>query len=280
MRERKGVSMKDFVDKVAVITGAGSGIGRSLAVQLARQGACLALSDVDAAGLAETAGLCEKEGARVRHDVLDVADRDAVQAHAAEVVREFGRVNLVFNNAGVALTAHVNEVSWDDLDWITGVNYWGVMHGTKAFLPHLIDSGDGHLVNVSSVFGLIAVPSQSAYNATKFAVRGLTEALRQEMQVQRHPVGVSCVHPGGIKTNIAKSARASPDVDPDTLAKAFERIARTSPDSAAARILRGVRRNEAKVLIGAEAYAIDLMPRVLGSVYQRIVQTAARFGMG
>ncbi|MBA0124898.1 SDR family NAD(P)-dependent oxidoreductase [Haloechinothrix sp. YIM 98757] len=270
--------MKDFSGKVAVITGAGSGIGRALAVALARQGARLALSDVDSAGVAETAGLCEKEGAQARHYVLDVADRAAVQSHAETVVADFGRVNLVFNNAGVALTANVADMTWEDVDWIVGINFWGVVHGTKAFLPHLIESGDGHLVNVSSVFGIIAVPSQSAYNATKFAVRGFTEALRQEVRLDKQPVGVSCVHPGGIKTNIARNSRAAEGLNTDELSALFDRVARTTPDSAAERILRGVRKNEAKILVGADAYALDGMARLFGSVYQRIVGAAARFG--
>ncbi|MDV6012906.1 SDR family NAD(P)-dependent oxidoreductase [Haloechinothrix sp. LS1_15] len=270
--------MKEFSTKVAVVTGAGSGIGRALAVRLATQGARLALSDVNAVAVASTAALCEKEGATVRHDVLDVADRAAMNAYAGEVAAEFGTVNLVVNNAGVALTANVAEMSWDDLDWIVGINFWGVVHGTKAFLPHLIASGDGHLVNVSSVFGLIAVPSQSAYNATKFAVRGFTEALRQEMRLDKHPVGVSCVHPGGIKTNIARNARAADGLDTDELSALFDRIARTSPEGAADRILRGVRRNQAKILVGPDAYVIDVMARVLGSAYQRLVTLGARLG--
>ncbi|MQA62449.1 MAG: SDR family NAD(P)-dependent oxidoreductase [Actinophytocola sp.] len=271
--------MESFDGKVAVITGAGSGIGRALAIDLARRGSRLALSDVNTAAVAETAALCEKEGAQAQHSVLDVADRAAVYAHAAAVAAEFGQVNLVFNNAGVALTADIADMSWDDFEWIVGINFWGVMYGTKAFLPHLIESGDGHLVNISSVFGLFAVPSQSAYNASKFAVRGFTEALRQEMKLAGHPVGVSCVHPGGIKTNIAKNARAAEGLDADRLAALFDKIARTTPEAAAKRILRGVHRNEAKVLVGPDAYALDLMPRVLGSGYQRLVGAAAKRGL-
>lgn len=270
--------VKSFTDKVAVITGAGSGIGRALAIDLANRGAVLALSDVNTAGVAETAALCEKAGAQARHYVLDVADKAAVHAHADEVVRDLGKVNLIFNNAGVALTANVEEMSWEDFEWIVNINFWGVMYGTKAFLPHLIASGDGHIVNISSVFGLFSAPSQSAYNATKFAVRGFTEALRQEMRIAGHPVGVSCVHPGGIKTNIAKNSRSAGQ-DVDQLAKIFDRVATTSPEAAARRILRGVRRNEAKVLIGADAIALDLMPRALGSGYQYLVGAAAKFGL-
>ena len=179
--------MKHFTDRVAVITGAGSGIGRALALELADLGARLALSDIDEVAVADTAARCEKAGAQAKSYRLDVADRAAMTAHADAVAAEFGQVNLVVNNAGVALVATVEEMSYEDLEWIVGVNFWGVVHGTQAFLPHLIASGDGHLVNVSSVFGFVGVPTQAAYNATKFAVRGFTEALRQEMAVAGHP---------------------------------------------------------------------------------------------
>jgi NAD(P)-dependent dehydrogenase (short-subunit alcohol dehydrogenase family) len=268
--------MENFDGKVAVITGAGSGIGRALALALAKQHARLAVSDVNTAGLAETAALCEKAGAEVSQSVLDVADRAAVYQHAEQVESELGAANLVVNNAGVALTATVEEMSWEDFEWIVGVNFWGVMHGTKAFLPQLIASGDGHLVNISSVFGFIGVPTQSAYNATKFAVRGFTEALRQEMRIARHPVGVSCVHPGGIKTNIARNSRSTAGQDVAKLVKEFDRITITSADGAARKILRGVRRNQARILIGPDAYGIDLLPRALGAAYQPIVTAAAK----
>ncbi|MEC3975725.1 SDR family NAD(P)-dependent oxidoreductase [Amycolatopsis sp. H20-H5] len=261
--------MKRFTDKVAVVTGAGSGIGRALALDLAARGARLALSDVDSVRVAETAALCEKAGARARSYELDVADRAAVQAHADEVAGEFGRVNLVVNNAGVALSANVEDMDWADFDWLMGINFGGVVNGSKAFLPHLIASGEGHLVNVSSVFGLIGVPTQSAYNAAKFAVRGYTEALRQEMIIARHPVRVSCVHPGGIKTNIARDARGMAGEKSDRASVAFDRIARTSPEKAAQTILKGVERGSARILIGPDAYVIDAIPRLLGSAYQR-----------
>src|SRR6266511_4733158 len=271
--------MRRFADKVSVITGAGSGIGRALSVELARRGAWLALSDVDLVTVAETAALCEKEGADVRHYQLDVADRAAVYAHAEAVVGEFGAANLVINNAGVALMASVSEMSWEDLEWVMNIDYWGVIHGTKAFLPHLIASGDGHVVNISSVFGLIGVPTQSAYNSAKFAVRGFTEALRQEMLIERRRVGVSCVHPGGIKTNIVRNAR---EVDADARDR-FDQIALTTPEKAARIILRGVERNRPRILVGPDAYVIDALPRVLGPLYQRItasgVRIASRFGI-
>lgn len=261
--------MQSFENKVAVITGAGSGIGRALALELAQRRARLALSDIDSGAVADTAARCEKLGATAVPYELDVAHRAAVYAHAEEVRGEFGRVNLVINNAGVALAVDVEDMEWDDFDWLMNINFWGVAHGTKAFLPDLIASGDGHIVNVSSVFGLIGVPTQSAYNAAKFAVRGFTEALRQEMRINRHPVGVTCVHPGGVATNIAVNARGIPDdVDTEELRHSFDRFTLTQPADAAKTILRGVQRNKARVLIGADARAIDLIPRVLGPAYE------------
>ncbi|RBO94209.1 SDR family NAD(P)-dependent oxidoreductase [Nocardia puris] len=261
--------MRNFRNKVAVLTGAGSGIGRGLALELAERGAKLALSDVDPVTVAETAARCEKLGATAIPFELDVADRAAVYAHADDVRAEFGRVDLVVNNAGIALNADVVEMTWADFDRVMNVDFWGVAHGTKAFLPDLIDSGDGHLVNISSVFGLMGIPSQSAYNAAKFAVRGFTEALRQEMLIGKYPVGVTCVHPGGVKTNIAVNARGLPDtVDIETVRKGFDLIALTSPRSAARTILKGVEKNKARVLIGPDARGFDLIPRVLGPRYE------------
>jgi NAD(P)-dependent dehydrogenase (short-subunit alcohol dehydrogenase family) len=275
--------MKNFTDRVAVITGAGSGIGRALALELAGRGARLALSDIDEVAEADTAAHCEKAGAEAKGYRLDVADRAAVTAHADAVAAEFGQVNLVVNNAGVAVMATVEDMSYADMDWIVGINFWGVVHGTKAFLPHLIASGDGHLVNVSSVFGFVGVPTQSAYNATKFAVRGFTEALRQEMLIEKRRVGVSCVHPGGIQTNIARDARVSDGSTPGQRAVDFARIARTSPEDAAKTIVRGVERNKPRILIGPDAYVFDAVPRLLGARYQRLtalgVAAARRFNI-
>jgi NAD(P)-dependent dehydrogenase (short-subunit alcohol dehydrogenase family) len=275
--------MKNFTDRVAVITGSGSGIGRALALELAGRGARLALSDIDEVAVADTAAHCEKAGAEAKGYRLDVADRAAVTAHADAVAAEFGQVNLVVNNAGVAVMATVEDMSYADMDWIVGINFWGVVHGTKAFLPHLIASGDGHLVNVSSVFGFVGVPTQSAYNATKFAVRGFTEALRQEMLIEKRRVGVSCVHPGGIQTNIARDARVSDGSTPGQRAVDFARIARTSPEDAAKTIVRGVERNKPRILIGPDAYVFDAVPRLLGARYQRLtalsVAAARRFNI-
>jgi short-subunit dehydrogenase len=265
----------------AVITGAASGIGRALAVDLATRGAHLAVSDVDDAGLEETVSRCAAvPGAgRTRSYHLDVADRKAVLDHADEVMRDFRTVNLVINNAGVAVGATVEEMVWEDIEWLMGINFWGVVHGTKAFLPHLIASGDGHLVNISSVFGLIGVPSQSAYNAAKFAVRGFTEALRQEMLIERKPVVVSCVHPGGIRTNIARSGRLGGDKE--TQVAQFDKIARTTPEKAAHIILRGVEQEKARILVGPDAFVIAALPRLLGASYEGFAARAARrFGLG
>ncbi|NMN99348.1 SDR family NAD(P)-dependent oxidoreductase [Antrihabitans stalactiti] len=272
--------MKDFKDKVAVITGAGSGIGRALALNLAERGTRLALSDVDTTAVADTAGRCEKLGVKALPYNLDVADRAAVYAHAEDVRAEFGGVNLVFNNAGVALSADVIDMTWEDFDWLMNIDFWGVAHGTKAFLPDLIASGDGHVVNISSVFGLMGIPSQSAYNAAKFAVRGFTEALRQEMKIARYPVGVTCVHPGGIKTNIAVNARGIKETnDIEKVREGFELIALTRPSSAAKIILKGVEKNKARVLIGPDARGFDLIPRVVGPRYQDLSAPIARVGL-
>jgi short-subunit dehydrogenase len=268
-----------YAGKTAVVTGAGSGIGRALACELAERGAQLAISDVNITSVAETAALCEKAGARVRHYELDVADRQAVLDHADAVAGEFGHVNLVVNNAGVGLKANVVDMSWEDLDWLMGINFWGVVQGSKAFLPALIASGDGHLVNISSVFGFVGIPTQSAYNAAKFAVRGFTEALRQEMLIAGYPVGVSCVHPGGIRTNIARDARSSDpvsDAQRERQAADFERAARTTPEQAARKILRGVDRRKPRILVGPDAYVIAAAPRLLGAGYQRLTAAAFR----
>jgi NAD(P)-dependent dehydrogenase (short-subunit alcohol dehydrogenase family) len=181
--------MKDFRGRVAAITGAGSGIGRALATALAQRGAPLALSDVDDSGLTQTVAQCEGFGVKVTSEHLDVADRDAVYSWADHVVNDHGSANLVINNAGVALGATVEAMSYEDFEWLMNINFWGVVYGTKAFLPHLKQSGEGHIVNLSSVFGLISVPSQSAYNAAKFAVRGFTDTLRMELEIEGARVG-------------------------------------------------------------------------------------------
>jgi NADP-dependent 3-hydroxy acid dehydrogenase YdfG len=271
--------MKTLDDKVVVITCAASGIGRALAVEVARRGALVAVSDVDETGLAESVDLVKAAGAReVRSDRLDVADRAAMTAYATTVAEQLGRVNVVVNNAGVALSGDVEDLEYDDMDWIIGINFWGVVHGTKAFLPHLIASGDGHVVNLSSLFGLISVPGQSMYNASKYAVRGFTEALREEMLVAGHPVGVTAVHPGGIKTAIARNGRYSAREDAAASAAIFDdKLATMSPERAAEIIVtKGVLGGRARVLVGLDAHALHQFARLTGSRYQDVVATVAR----
>jgi short-subunit dehydrogenase len=270
--------MKSFDDKVAVITGAGSGIGRALALDLARRGARLAVSDVDEVGLAGTVDQLERAGVReVRSDRLDVADRSAFAAYAAAVADHFGRVNLAVNNAGVALAGDMLDLEYDDMEWIMGINFWGVVHGTKELLPHLIASGDGHLVNISSLFGLVSMPGQSMYNAAKYAVRGFSEAVREEMLVAGHPVGVTVVHPGGIKTAIARNARYSAQEDGASSARFFdEKLAKMTPERAAEIILKGVEGRKARVLVGLDAHAVHTLAKLAGSRYQDVVARSAR----
>jgi len=269
--------VRTFDGKVVVITGAGSGIGRALALDIAARGAVLAVSDQDEVGLVETAErartLTDRE---VRIDKLDVRDTAAMHEYAGSVASEQGRVNALFNNAGVALHGDFEEVSYEDFAWVMDVNFWGVVRGTKEFLPHLIASGDGHLVNISSLFGLLGMPGQTAYNASKFGVRGFTEALRQEMLIAGHPVQVTCVHPGGIKTAIARNARATASHDQAEVVRFFDtRLAKTTAEKAADTIVKGVLANKPRVLVGTDAKVLDLAVRALGHRYQRAVATVA-----
>ncbi|WP_406289975.1 SDR family NAD(P)-dependent oxidoreductase [Embleya sp. NBC_00896] len=269
--------IRDFSGRVCVVTGAGSGIGRALAYELAAHGARLALADIDAKGLRETADRAERLGAREIHtELVDVADRAAVLSWADETAERFGGVDLVVNNAGVALTATVEEMGWDDFEWLMGVNFWGVAYGTKAFLPHLRRSRAGHLVNISSVFGLFGVPSQSAYCAAKYAVRGFTESVRQEMRLSGSGVGVTTVHPGGVKTNIVRNSRTAPAHDKNEVVALHDAASRTSAQRAARIILRGVQRGRARVFVGADATAIDLGSRLLGTVFEPLVRAVSK----
>jgi NAD(P)-dependent dehydrogenase (short-subunit alcohol dehydrogenase family) len=266
----------DIRGKVAVITGAGSGIGQALACDLARRGARLAISDIDEVGLAETAKQVRVIGAPVHATRLDVTDRPAVLSYADEVVAEYGTVNIVINNAGIAFTGDIEQMTFEQIERVLDVDFWGVVNGTKAFLPYLIESGDGHVVNISSLFGLLAVPGQSAYNAAKFAVRGFTEALRQEMLVNGHPVHVTCVHPGGIKTAIARNADAVAGQDPAALADLFDKkLARTSAESAARSIRRAVIGNRPRAVVGWDAKILDVLVRITGPGYQRVLSLVA-----
>jgi NADP-dependent 3-hydroxy acid dehydrogenase YdfG len=267
--------MEGFAGKVAVVTGAGSGIGQALAIELGRRGAKLAISDVNTEGLAETEERLKAIGAPVKADRLDVTEREAFQVYADDVKAHFGKVNQIYNNAGIAFTGDVEITQFKDIERVMDVDFWGVVNGTKAFLPHLVESGDGHIINVSSLFGIFAVPGQSAYNAAKFAVRGFTESLRQELIAKKRPVAVTAVHPGGIKTAIARNATAAEGLDPKELAAVFDKkLANTSPEKAANIILAAVRKKKARVLVGADAKVLDVIVRITGSGYQKLFSTA------
>lgn len=270
--------MRGFAGKVAAVTGAGSGIGRALALELARSGAMLAISDIDGDGLTETARRLKQIGAQAKADRVDVSDPDAVAAHAVAVANHFGAVNQIYNNAGIAFAGDIESSELPDIERVLRVNLWGVINGTKAFLPYLIASGDGHVVNISSLFGLCAAPGQAAYVASKFAVRGFTEALRLEMALSNHPVKVTAVHPGGIKTSLARNADGVPGFEKDVGIEVFDKVAITSAEKAAQRILTGVRKNKARVLVGPDAKALDLLVRLTGSGYLKIFTRALSRG--
>jgi NAD(P)-dependent dehydrogenase (short-subunit alcohol dehydrogenase family) len=267
--------MKIDYTTVAVVTGAASGIGRALAVRLANEGVSLAIADINAGELDETARILKRAGgvpAKVTTHVVDVSDKERVAAFAREVVEAHGRANLLINNAGVGLVGMAEQLSIEDIEWLMGINFWGVIHGVKHFLPILRRQPQAHIVNISSVFGIIAPAGQSAYAASKFAVRGFTEALRHELA--GGPIKVSVVHPGGIKTNIANNARPGAGTDRATVDKEraiFNMAARTSPEVAAERIMRGVLRDEERILVGADAWMIDRLQRWMPVKYWRLV---------
>ncbi|MCZ4541171.1 SDR family NAD(P)-dependent oxidoreductase [Dietzia maris] len=268
--------------KVVVVTGAGSGIGRELAREAARRGARLALSDIDADGLARTVELARGDGATDVHSQrLDVTEQAMVAEYAGAVAEHFGVVHLVVNNAGIAFTGAVEQSGYKDIARVMDVDYWGVVHGTKEFLPHLIASGAGHLVNISSIFAFLSVPTQNAYNAAKAAVQQFTESLRMEMMAAGHPVDVTCVHPGGIKTAVARSAGAAEGLDSANFATIFDaKFARTEASTAARVILDGVERRRARVLVGVDAHLLDALVRLFPTGYQKgTVAMSRRFGV-
>lgn len=257
---------KPFKQRCIVITGAGSGIGRALAMKLDRADARLALADKDPVALQQ---LNDATGHRHLLQELDVADRDAVYAFAATVESELGGADMVINNAGVAVSQTIAELNYDDFDWIFNINFWGMVYGSKAFLPQLMQRRQAALVNVSSLFGLLSVPTQGAYNASKFAIRGFTEALRAELQGS--PVTVHSVHPGGVRTNIARNARLyqAPGgiTGAESGADLFARISVTDAERAADIILKGIERKRPRILVGPDAKLLDLLQRVLPTAY-------------
>ena len=273
-----------YRNHVAAITGAGSGMGRELAIHLAKMGCHVALSDINPEQLAATKQLLANYDVNVTMTVLDVSDNKAMEAWADSVMTEHGKVNFIFNNAGVALYSTVEGSSISELEWVMNINFWGVVYGTKAFLPLIKNSvkqsqfGEhGHIINISSLFGLTAQPSQSAYNSSKFAVRGFTESLRQELNIQNCGVSATCIHPGGIKTNIANSARGNEsihDIGMSTGPKAirsFNKFLKFDANEAAWIILQAAATNQQRCLIGNDAKMIDAIQRVFPSHYSQVL---------
>jgi short-subunit dehydrogenase len=260
-------------ESVAVVTGAASGIGRALAVRLAGEGiAGLAIADVNSDGLNETARMIEGAGARVSTHAVNVADLNQMQEFAERVVAKHGRVTHLINNAGVSLFGTVEEVSIEDIQWLMNINFWGTVYGVKLFLPVLREQAAAHIVNVSSVFGFIAPPGNAAYSASKFAVRGFTEALRHELKETN--ITVSCVHPGGVATNIAREGKVGARADASTKEKLVEyhaKVSRTTADKAAQTIVRGIKRRSKRILVGLDARIIEVLHRAAPISYMEVM---------
>lgn len=266
--------MKDLKGKTAVVTGAASGIGRALTLALVKEGARVAAADRDDKGLEETLSLAGDKEESVKTYILDVSDRAAFERFAGEVKKDFGSIAIVVNNAGVNHDGNFLHTPYEDMEWIFNINYWGVVYGTRAFLPFLLEEDEATLVNISSLFGLIGVRKQSAYCATKFAVRGFTESMR--MELAKTGVAVSVVHPGGIKTNIVRNARMqkaerqATEKEQEKFAALFERIAKTSPEEAAAVIIKGIRKKKPRILIGSDAKTASFIQRMFSGRYEKI----------
>ena len=264
-------------NSVAVITGAASGIGRALAIRFAKEGiAGIAISDWNESGLLETAAEIEKLGVPVSSHVVDVSKLDQVQRFADDVLERHGRVTHLINNAGVGLFGTFEQVSLADIEWLMGVNFWGVVYGCKVFLPTLLKQDEAHIVNVSSVFGFIAPEEQTAYCASKFAVRGFTESLRHEYKHAK--LHVACVHPGGILTDIARNSKLGENTPEDWKqqgAKFFDRVARTTPETAAETILQGIEQKNPRILIGRDAKQISLISRLFPTRYLSVIERLA-----
>ncbi len=262
--------MRTLRDRVAVVTGAASGIGRATAIGLAKQGCNLAISDVNTDGLEQTAAEVRRTGRRVLVSEVDVSDRARMQRYVDEVIEEFGAVHIVINNAGVTVAAPFDEHSIEDFEWLIGINFWGVVYGCKFFLPHLKAADEGHIVNISSVFGIIGMPNQTSYCASKFAVRGFTESL--QIELKEHNIGVTSVHPGGVDTRIAKDSRGHQDLKDAAstiLAKGV------TPEHAAGRIIEAIKDNRMRQLITREAYIADFLKRVAPSAAQKLLARTA-----
>ncbi len=264
--------MKDLHGKVAVITGAGSGIGRALAYRLYREEVALALADIDLQELKKTEELLQKENRGIRLQIypVDVSNRERVYDFAKNVADSFGKVDILINNAGVSSSGKVLELTYGTLEWTININLWGVIYCTKAFLPYLANATEASIVNVSSVYGLLGIPGQAAYCASKFAVRGFSESLRQELYGSH--ISVTVVFPGGIKTNIARNSRSDYKIAPETYEKAlqrFEESLKTTPEEAARLIIQGIKNKSPRVLIGKDARKIDFLARLKPNTYDK-----------
>jgi len=254
----------------AAVTGAAGGIGRALALELAARGADLALADRDEAGLASVAAEIGAKQKVTTHRI-DVGEPADIQAFAQAAIAAHPSLNILINNAGVALMGRFCEIDQSQMEWLMNINFWGTVHATRAFLPHLSTRPEAHIVNLSSIFGIIAPPGQTAYCASKFAVRGFSESLRHELQMANSPVRLSVVHPGGVATNIARNARTG-NLMTDNARRAeaidrFDKVATKSPGAAAARIMHGIERNEPRILIGSDARFMDLLQRFRPAAY-------------
>jgi short-subunit dehydrogenase len=260
----------------AAVTGAASGIGRALAIELAARGCDLALADRDEAGLQTVAAEIAKAHSRkVSVHRVDVGERTGIADFATAAIAAHPSLNILINNAGVALLGNFHEIDQAEMEWLFNINFWGVVHSTRAFLPHLATRPAAHIVNISSIYGIVAPPGQTAYSSAKFAVRGFSESLRHELQVADSPVRLSVVHPGGVLTNIARNMRMGTGVsDNERRAQAidwFDQFAGTTPKDAALRIIRGVEKNEPRILIGGDARFLDLLQRFRPATYWRVM---------
>ena len=261
-------------DSVAVVTGAASGIGQALAIRFASEGvAGVAISDVNAKGLEATSSEIEKIGVPVSVHITDVSKLDQVQQLADNVIAKHGRVTHLLNNAGVGLIGTFEQISLADFEWLMGINFWGVIYGCKVFLPLLKQQESAHIINISSVFGFIAPEEQTAYCSAKFGVRGFTESLRHELAETN--VAVSCVHPGGILTNIVRNSRVgegTPEEWKQQGTKLFDRVAKTTSETAAQVIIDGIKANNPRILIGKDAKAISIISRMFPKRYLSILE--------
>ena len=265
--------MTNFQNKVAMVTGSGSGIGRATSIALAQRGCDLALADINAAGIEETAKIINSLGRRASQHVVDVSDKAAMEAFPEQVIEQHGHVHIIINNAGVEITKLFEDQTVADIEWIFGINFWGVIYGCKFFLPHLHREPEAHIVNISSMFGFFGIPAQSTYCATKFAVRGFTESIRAELVHSN--IGVTCIHPGVINTNIMTNERTV-GTKLEASSQKYMRYA-TQPETVAKKIVSGIKKNKRRVRVGPDSYLTDWQARLSPVGFNRMATTARKF---